>query len=374
MDPSAVVTPPYVAGPFALAPFRALMMAPRLVGDPSSARAFARPYGAVPERLDRWRVRGQLSRDDTPAVYLHEYTAGGITVRGLVGVLDVSRRAATPAERAIFPHEGIHPAQADELADRMTQMALNPAPILLVHRGRPETREILRDVRSEAPLREFTDRAEQQHRLWAVRDPERQVLLAEQLAGTRALIADGHHRYSAYLRLQRRAPSTATGGGLAMLVDQDDTPLFLGAIHRLLVGSRYDDVRAAAEHVGLRFQDLSPVAAVDALAPDTLVVTDSTRWAALHVPVGPDRLAIEVLHEDLVPALARGPHRFGHHHSAEDVLAHAGPETGTAVLVPAPAVDNVLRIVAADRLLPQKATSFQPKPSTGVLIRSLRDE
>ena len=33
----------------------------------------------------------------------------------------------------------------------------------------------------------------------------------------------------------------------------------------------------------------------------------------------------------------------------------------------------VLQIAAAGRLLPEKATSFQPKPSAGVLIRSLRD-
>ena len=44
------------------------------------------------------------------------------------------------------------------------------------------------------------------------------------------------------------------------------------------------------------------------------------------------------------------------------------------MLLPAPEVDLVLRIAAADRLLPEKATSFQPKPSLGVLIRSLRDE
>ena len=47
---------------------------------------------------------------------------------------------------------------------------------------------------------------------------------------------------------------------------------------------------------------------------------------------------------------------------------------GVAVLMPAPDVDVVLRVAAADRLLPEKATSFQPKPSVGVLIRSLRDE
>ena len=41
--------------------------------------------------------------------------------------------------------------------------------------------------------------------------------------------------------------------------------------------------------------------------------------------------------------------------------------------MPAPSVGLVLRVAEADRLLPEKATSFQPKPSLGVLIRSLRD-
>ena len=32
------------------------------------------------------------------------------------------------------------------------------------------------------------------------------------------------------------------------------------------------------------------------------------------------------------------------------------------------------QIVSAHRLLPEKATSFQPKPGVGVLMRSLHDE
>ena len=38
------------------------------------------------------------------------------------------------------------------------------------------------------------------------------------------------------------------------------------------------------------------------------------------------------------------------------------------------ALADALRDEPDDRLLPEKATSFQPKPSAGVLIRSLRDE
>lgn len=368
-----MVTPPYVAGPLSLAPFRGLMLAPSRIGDPSSARAFARPYSSVASRLSRWQARGQMHHDRVPAIYLHEYTSGGITIRGLVGLIDLSQRAGTLAEAAVLPHEGIHPAQADDLADRMAEMALNPAPILLVHRGSSELRELRDRVRAGAPDHVFTDRAEQRHRVWAVRGPGDIARAQATLARSQALIADGHHRYAAYLRLQQRQPGGAADSGLAMLVDHDDTPLFLGAIHRVLTGVRLEDLARAAELIGARFAPTTPERAVGALGPSTLVVTDGRGWAVLALDVPRDRAPVEILHDELVPTLARGPRSITHHHSAEDALAHAAADHDLAVLLPAPDVDLVLRIVGHGRLLPEKATSFQPKPSLGVLIRSLRD-
>ncbi len=369
-----MVTPPYVAGPLRLEPFTGLMLSPARVGDPASARAFARPYRDVAARLVRWERQGHIIRDPEPALYLHEYTAGGITVRGLVGALDVSHRAAKPDDRAILPHEGIYPGQADDLADRMAEMRLNPAPILLVHRATPRLRALLAEVATGSPDHDFTDRAEQHHRVWAVRGPDSLELVARELAPGRALIADGHHRYAAYLRLQQREPGGPADRGLAMLVDQDDTPLFLGAIHRLLLGTTIDDVHSAARTAGMEVAERSEAGAVAGLGPDHLVVTDGERWAVVSLPPASDRAAVELLHELLIPALPHGPRRIGYHHTVEETLAQVAPDIGTAVLLPAPEVDLVLRIAGADRLLPEKATSFQPKPSLGVLIRSLRDE
>lgn len=374
MDSRAVVTPPYVGRPLRLEPFHALRLTPRRVGDPASRRLFARPYRAVATRLSQWQERGQLQRDTEPAVYLHEYTEGGMTVRGLVGALDVSHRASSPEDRAILPHEGIHPAQADSLADRMTQLALNPAPILLVHRAPAGVRAVLREVASTEPTDQFADQHQQRHRIWAIRDPATLAALADGLAECRALIADGHHRYAAYLRMQARQPGGAFDRGLAMLVDQEDTPLFLGPIHRVLTDVSLDDLAAAAETVGVGFAAADRGAALGALGPQTLVVTDGRTWATLKLDLPADRAAVEALHDDLVPALPRGPARIHHHHSVDSALNQLRRTGGTAVLMPAPDVDVVLRVAAADRLLPEKATSFQPKPNPGVLIRSLRDE
>ncbi len=171
MDSSLVVGPPSVGRPLRLLPFRGWRLTPGRIGDPATARLFARPYRDVAERLDRWREAGQLLRDPEPAIYVHEYTAAGLTVRGLVGALDIAHRAATVADRAVIPHEGIHPEQVGELADRMSTWELNPAPILLVHRGPAPVRELVDRTLARPPLHEYVDRADQRHRVWAIHDP-----------------------------------------------------------------------------------------------------------------------------------------------------------------------------------------------------------
>jgi uncharacterized protein (DUF1015 family) len=373
MEPSPVVSPPSVGPPLRLLPFRGWRLTPGRVGDPATARLFARPYRDVAERLDRWRADGQLIDEPLPAVYVHEYTAAGLTVRGVVGGLDISHRAASAGERAVVPHEGIHPEQVSELADRMTTWALNPAPILLVHRGPRAVRELVDHTQQTPPSHEYVDRADQRHRLWPIRDDGDIRRLNDALSGSHALIADGHHRYAAYLRMQQAAPGSPADSGLAMLVDQADTPLFLGAIHRVLLGASLEELGRACPPSAT----FAPVAGSDAfaaLAHDTLVATDGQSWATIKLALPPDQAAVEVLHHELLPSLGLSDRRVGFHHSVDEALNRIRSVDGVAVLMPAPEFDLVVRVARAGRLLPEKATSFQPKPSVGVLIRSLRDD
>ena len=60
-----------------------------------------------------------------------------------------------------------------------------------------------------------------------------------------------------------------------MLVDQDDTPLYLGAIHRVL--RRPDLAACAAARAGSR-AGRGPQDAIAALAPATVVATDGQDW------------------------------------------------------------------------------------------------
>ena len=104
-----------------------------------------------------------------------------------------------------------------------------------------------------------------------------------------------------------------------------------------------------------------------ALSPGTLTATDGEGWAAIDVPES-TLLPVEWLHRDLVPHLPTT--QVAYHHTVEEALALAGP-TAAGVLLPAPDFADVVRVITRGRLLPEKATSFQPKPSLGVLMRSL---
>lgn len=365
---SATVVPPYVAKPLELLPFRAVMLSPTRVGDPASARALARPYRDVAARLMQWIDRGDAHADTAPALYLHEYTSGGLTVRGIVGALRMSERADTLADRAVWPHEAIHPEQAGELAERMLQMDLNPAPILLVHHARQELRDLVDQVAGADPDWRYLDRTGQRQRLWAVRDAQTVARIGELVATSRCLLADGHHRYAAYLRLQEEHPGTAWDAGLAMLVDQADTPLFLGAIHRTLPDVRLDLLVEAARAAGAEVTAQPRRHALGALDSTHLVLTDGNTWYA----VAPDRLdreaAVSWLHDHVLPRLPEPPRRLEHHHTVEQALA-ATSSAAPAVLLPSPDFEQVRALVESGGLLPEKATSFQPKPSLGVIMR-----
>ena len=144
--------------------------------------------------------------------------------------------------------------------------------------------------------------------------------------------------------MQEASPGTAADRGLAMLVDQDDTPLFLGAIHRIFVGTTLEALHKATASFGV-FTARGSAEAVAALAPGTLVVTDGAEWATLTLDLPLGTAAVEVLHASVLPALDATARRVEHHHSVDDTLRHLPRTGGVAVLMPAIEFDTVHRIV-----------------------------
>jgi hypothetical protein len=157
-----------------------------------------------------------------------------------------------------------------------------------------------------------------------------------------------------------------------MLVDQDDTPLFLGAIHRTLPGTTLPELVEASRAAGADVAEHGRRRALGALDSTHLVLTDGTTWHTVS-PGDLDRdAAVSWLHDRVLPRLPREPMRLEHHHNVDDALA-ATSESSPAVLLPSPDFDQVRALVESGGLLPEKATSFQPKPSLGAIMRPVTD-
>ncbi|MGH3353808.1 MAG: DUF1015 family protein [Nocardioides sp.] len=378
MDDTGVVRAPYLGRPLRLEPFRALSLTPSRIGDPTSARLYSRPYRGVASRISSWLARGDLRQHRDLALYLHEYTAAGITVRGVVGILDVSHRTDAPGEAAVLPHEGVRTAQAEQLASRMRQMRVHPAPILLTYHAPEGVAALLDRVQAGPPEEQYDDHGGQHHRVWSITDEAMIEHLRTAWATQQALIADGHHRYAAYAEIQGLTEpgveeTAATDFGLAMLIDQDDTPLQLGAIHRVFAGVNLRDLRAAAESKGADWTASGREAALARLGPGVIALSDGRGWATLATDTSDGSVTGDVgyLHDRIIPALRRQPSRVLHAHQVDAALKRARPGRDVAVLLAAPSFDMILSSASAGRLLPEKATSFQPKPHPGVLIRLL---
>jgi uncharacterized protein (DUF1015 family) len=231
---------------------------------------------------------------------------------------------------------------------------------------------VVHHVVGTPPDREFVDRGDQHNRLWAIRDPELVSRLREHLAASRPLIADGHHRFAAYLRMQEARPGTPADRGLAMLVDQDDTPLFLGAIHRTLTGPTLDELAEAAAAAGAGVVRHDRARALSALDSTHLVLTDGERWHTVSPGNLDQQAAVSWLHDQVLTRLPCTVSRIAYHHAVDDALA-AAAGTSPAVLLPSPDFEQVRTLVESGGLLPEKATSFQPKPALGVLMRPMSD-
>jgi uncharacterized protein (DUF1015 family) len=287
----------------------------------------------------------------------------------------------------------------------MEATGANLEPIFLLYdgAGASAATELAARVAGErAPLLNVDTGDGTRHRLWAVTSPAEHARVASDLAGRQALIADGHHRYAAYLQLQARKRANGAGGGpwdfgLAMLVDSDEFPPSIGAIHRVVTGlDLAEAVRRAKEAFTVRSLPGpgagSPAAAAAALqevsgdGPAFLVAGGGETHLLTHpdpaavAAAMPGRspgwrqLSAAVMQELLLRALWEvedASERVEIHHDAGQALrSAAAPGGGVAVICPPLSAAEVRQVAARGERVPRKSTSFGPKPRTGLVMRS----
>ena len=378
--------------------------------------------------LREWLSAGVLIRDRMAALYIYEqsFQSGDGTEtswlqRGIVGLVGLG----PPEVAGILPHEGVMPGLVAGRRELMAATQANLEPIFLIYDGdqataAAETATAVMDrvAAERAPLVSITTEDGTTHRLWRLGEPAEQAAIAADLAGRRALIADGHHRYAAYLDLQAEMRQDGLGDGpwdygLAFLVDSAAYPPRLGAIHRVLPGLPPDRAAELAK-AAFTVQDLPAGLSLDGALrrlaaagregtafllaggpvfrllshPDPVQLAASmpagmsASWQQLDASVMQHLLLgqlwgitdserdVLIDHDaaDAVRAVAGDA-------AATDVAARegAGPVSaagGTAVISNPASFEAVIRIAACGERVPRKSTSFGPKPRTGLVLRT----
>jgi uncharacterized protein (DUF1015 family) len=365
----------------------------------------ARPggsYGDAASTLKQWLADGVLVPDPEPALYAYEQgdQSGHVLQRGLIGAL----RLSPPGAGVVLPHEDVMPGPVTGRLQLMETTRANLEPIFLLHDGAPGAASQLVDqiAASRPPLVEVATEDSLTHRMWAITDPVELAAIAADLAPRHALIADGHHRYAAYLELQSRMRAAGAGPGpwdqgLALLVDAAAYPPRIDAIHRVLPGLRPAAAVAMAKQA---FQ----VRAVDGGLSAGLEALESSGrdgaafliggGGALHLLTDPDPVQVaaampadrsphwrglpaSILQQLLIGRLWGIPddeHAVRVVHDDAATAVRAADEAGGTAVICNPVTAQDVRAVAADgERVPRKSTSFGPKPRTGLVIRTFGD-
>ncbi|MFJ1842855.1 DUF1015 family protein [Streptomyces sp. NPDC088146] len=360
---------------------------------PQADTAAAR-HAQAAETLNRWLAEGVLAPDSEPALYVYEQRDAEILQRGIVGALALS----APAAGIVLPHEDVMAHVVEDRADLMRTTAAHLEPLLLTYRSDGDatgaTAVIERTV-DRPPLLATTTEDGYSHRLWAVTDAAERAEIETDLAHHQALIADGHHRWATYLRLQQE--HTAPGPwdfGLVLLVDTRRYPLRVRAIHRLLHRLPVDDALATLNGL-FRIRDIkSPLPEAMASLAEAAAegnafllagdgdfhLIDRPDAGLLHRTIPADRptawqtLDATVLHAallDHVWQIPDAPDHIAYIHDAAAAVEQAERHNATAVLMH-PVREEVVRDLARQGVtMPRKSTSFGPKPATGLVLRSL---
>ncbi len=368
---------------------------------------------AAASLLREWLSSGVLIRDRMPALYLYEQAGAAASwlQRGIIGLV----RLGSPESAGILPHEGVLPGLVADRRELMAATQANLEPILLIYDGEPAVSGpaaepqvadrtaagVIDMIAAErAPLVSIATEDGVTHRLWRLGDPAEQAAITSDLGGRRALIADGHHRYAAYLDVQAEMQAAGLSAGpwdygLAFLVDSGAYPPRLGAIHRVLPGLKPERAAELAKGA-FTVQDLPAGidldGALECLAEAGhagtafLLAGDAAFWLLSHpdpvqvaaaMPAGASAswqaLDASVLQELLIGrmwGITDSERDVLINHDAADAVRTASGLGATAVVSNAPSFEAVIGIAAQGERVPRKSTSFGPKPRTGLVLRT----
>ncbi|HKC14287.1 MAG TPA: DUF1015 domain-containing protein [Vicinamibacteria bacterium] len=349
-------------------------------------------YAEAGETFARWRAEGLLTPDEVPGLYVLEqsFPWEGRTLRryGLLARF----LAEDPGRGSVLPHEQTRPAAKEDRYRVLRATRANFSPIFLMFPD-PQSRFGLEVANAIAvpPVAHYVDDAGVGHRLWCVTEAATIATFRELLGGSRAYIADGHHRYATALRYRDEvgpegawtfgyftpmgAPGLVVLPYHRILAEGPSLEEAARALAGLFTLSRVGDAAAAARAVAASTRPYAFALAEP--GKGALVAEAQGEVASRLPPETPPSLRVldaYLLHQVVLGTLLSvPPSAVSYVHSlaeAEETLGKGACRL--AVLLRGTPVQQIVNVAEAGESMPAKSTFFHPKLPSGLVIHPLK--
>ncbi len=341
-------------------------------------------YMRAAQNLARLQAEGVLLRDHAPAYYAYRVGNGD---RSQTGIALAASVAAYEAGR-IRRHELTRPAKENDRVRQIEAVGAITGPVLLVHRA-DDTLASLLGTATAAPAADSAEVDGWRHETWPITAPDAIARITARFDAMEALyIADGHHRSAAAARVAAARRLVHPG---------DDGQ---AAWHGFLAVSFADDELEILEYnrVLRDLNGLTPAQLLERLAADFEIAPGAApvrpharhhfgcyldgAWyvlAARQAPSADDpvaRLDVSLLERLVLKPLlgiadARTDARIdfiGGSRGPQAVAARVDSgEMAVGFTLYPTAIDDLVAIADAGRIMPPKSTWFEPKLADGLL-------
>lgn len=340
-----------------------------------------RVYDEAKRQYELFLQSGYLRQDAQACYYIYAQTMDGYTQYGLVVAAD----AADYLEGHIKRHEL---TRLDKEQDRMRHIQTLGAqlgPAFFIYRHREDMRQQIAQIVKEPAEYDFVSPEDgYRHRMWPISDPQQIEHISHILHDIDTMyIADGHHRSAAAAQLARQ-----NGGGQILAVCFADDELRVFDYNRVVKdthGLSTSELlhRLEEDFIITPIHGRGETAKPKQLHDMSLYIKG--QWYSLRVKDGryDAQDPIEVLDVSISSKLIldkqlgitdlRSDHRIdfvGGVRGLQELERRVDSgEMALAIALYPVTIEQIIRIADADQIMPPKATWFEPKLRSGIVIK-----
>lgn len=344
-------------------------------------------YDKARDTLAQMLGEGAFIKDETPCYYLYALTMDGRTQTGLVGCASIDDYIANRIKK----HENTREDKELDRTRHVDTLSAQTGPIFLACQVNSELNAIFTAVKMSDPLYDFTSEDLVRHQVWRIEEENTIEKISYMFQSMDHIyIADGHHRAASAVKagLKRRQEHPNFSG-------EEEFNYFLSVLFPTQELHIYDYNRIVTDLNNYTFTDFLDIlrGAFDIIALDSTIcrpdckgqigLYGNGKWYCLNTkpflfsddPV--DRLDVSILQN-----LILGPVLGIEDPKTDPRLKFVGGIRGLGALAQEvdtvgqgvafamypTAMEELLAVADAGRLMPPKSTWFEPKLRSGLFI------